>query len=380
MVLKKKSISTISTFIIILGMQTALAGVFDLLVMPMKVAATTTCAGFVQALTYRPSRFSVKAMAALEYGHVGPISELAKASYSAYAGFWMLIRSSIIEGKIQRHHMEAIAVLISTLNKCQFCTDAHSEVVKMIKGVSGRDMEAIREGEVEGISDLKLRNLAIWAQWLKSPTSSLPVAPITPLELAEIRGIFLTFSIANSIMDQYPQKSADGLSEGPLGAALGVAMAIQKAIPRIPGQALPLLPRGNLRPDQPGTFTENMTESLGRALTAVSQEANKLIPPQVLEYLTSVASSYDGSPLQFAMPQPEAFKELAQRDQHLARFLVYSGLASNRLVEQDQPTWQEVRHRFSEEDLRTLSFWSSLSFTISHLNLTGGTGVLSNPW
>ena len=96
-----------------------------------------------------------------EFGVLGEPLTLRAPSPHLLAGVWSSFRESILAGALPRAWKEVVAVGVSKLNKCPYCVDSHTVILRT--AASNEAASAIKYGTEQTIRDLQMRALAAWS-------------------------------------------------------------------------------------------------------------------------------------------------------------------------------------------------------------------------
>src|SRR5688572_18633815 len=123
-------------------------------------------------------------------------------------GSWLAVKNILVEGQIARWIKELMFVAISVERHCMYCSAAHAACCRMLK-VNPEWTEAATQGNVNAITDPKLRDMILFAQKAARSPQSLSPADYSGLrsyglkqpEIMEIIGMAAFAVYANIIVD-----------------------------------------------------------------------------------------------------------------------------------------------------------------------------------
>jgi AhpD family alkylhydroperoxidase len=303
----------------------------------------------------------------LDYFHGGPL-EILQNIEGIYPAFWALVRESLVVGNIPRHYKELIAVQVSALNKCPFCTEAHGTVSRYIPGVTEQLLKSVQENDLSTIPDLDFKQYAQWTQGQNGidQTSSPGFFADLPRPMqVELKSVVLVTNMANRIVDLFGAETMDLPNNPAMKKALELFINASYSLERKPGLSLALLDpfpaRDGLRWAE---GNENIHATLVRASGTIEAAAGKFIPSAVRDYLNIWFSRWDGKS-QIPVSKLKAVKILGESPQMtsaeaaLAEFLLRSAFASFSLKTKDQEIWTEVAKNYPQNALKTMVAWAA---------------------
>jgi AhpD family alkylhydroperoxidase len=169
------------------------------------------------------------------------------------AGVWSILRETLMAGKVNRSHKEAVAVTVSKANECPFCVDAHTV---LLRATSDHDVaDAILQDDHTRIQDTQLHALVQWA-WTNraSNPDSVIEPPFSRNEMPEMIGTAITFHYLNRMANIF---LGDTLLPFPVPSALKdftyrfyAATEGKRIVRHLPsGESLKFLPHAELPDD-----------------------------------------------------------------------------------------------------------------------------------
>jgi AhpD family alkylhydroperoxidase len=132
-----------------------------------------------------------------DFGLVAEPFTIHSVNPSLLAGVWAILRETTVVGTVRREIKEMVATLISDLNRCPWCVDAHSIVVRAIgdKATIG----AINQSAPA--QDNYAQKVAAWTKATTTPANPvLSNPPFAPDEAAEFIGTVVTFHYLNRMV------------------------------------------------------------------------------------------------------------------------------------------------------------------------------------
>lgn len=122
---------------------------------------------------------------------------------------WHKLKAVMMEGALPRKLKEAIALLVSQDNGCEYCIRAHSMALKSL-GVDEDTLGRIREGRLEaaGFEDREAKLVALMRKVNRAPHDvsgsefeALRAAGYSDAEIVEAYGVMETFVGFNKFLD-----------------------------------------------------------------------------------------------------------------------------------------------------------------------------------
>lgn len=317
----------------------------------------------------RPS--SATGLVAEVYGQVkrdfGAVVEPFAVHASApelLAGVWGAWRETVAVGKVRRDLKEAVASVVSAINECPYCVDAHT---MMLHAARSHDAAiAIARGrhwELEG--DPELARAMAWAAATRSPGASILLsAPFEPDEAPEIIGTALVFHYINRVVtillgdSPLPGKGSARRVSKRL-AARWFARALRRA--RDPGESLDLLPESELPADLAWAVpSPGVAGALARWVAAVERASTEVVGEDVRERVGDRLAAWNGEDPGLSRSWvEEPVHDLGGASRTTARLALVTAVAPHQV---DEDLIHEFRKGHPEDgQLVALLAWSSLS-------------------
>jgi len=134
-----------------------------------------------------------------DFGAVPDPFLLHSASPRLLGGVWAVCRETLVAGRAPRHLTELVATVVSQINSCPYCVDAHTTMLR----ADGRGALAgsLLVGEKREGVDGETRDLARWAAATRSPGAAVLADPPFDAELApELIGTAAAFHYINRMV------------------------------------------------------------------------------------------------------------------------------------------------------------------------------------
>jgi AhpD family alkylhydroperoxidase len=182
-----------------------------------------------------------------------PLVALHSPVPEVMAGVWSILRETLMAGKVNRSHKEAVAVTVSKANECPFCVDAHTVLLRATSDHNVAD--AILQDDHARIQDPQLHVLVQWA-WTNRTSNPNTVIqpPFSRDEVSEIIGTAITFHYLNRMANVFlgdaflPFRMPSALKE--LTYRLYAATEGKRIVRRLKsGKSLKFLPQAQLPDD-----------------------------------------------------------------------------------------------------------------------------------
>lgn len=166
------------------------------------------------------------------------------------AAVWMTSRESELVGIVPRETKEAIAASISQLNKCPYCVDAHTIMLRATG--NKKTAQQITKQNYQKIQDPKIQKIIQWALDSLKPNSKIMLnPPFTKEETPEILGTAIFYHYINPMVTIFLGKTPLPIPflRSPMKQI--ATQLFKKAVKRqkTPGSSLSLLPNQKIPED-----------------------------------------------------------------------------------------------------------------------------------
>lgn len=132
-----------------------------------------------------------------DFGLLAPPVALHSPAPECLAACWLMLREALVaDGQADRAAKEAVAAAVSQSNACPYCVEVHGASLHGLAGAGAA--EALVAGELDSITDARIRAVATWAR-AGGRDSSSP-AP-TAAQLPELIGVAVTFHYLNRMVN-----------------------------------------------------------------------------------------------------------------------------------------------------------------------------------
>jgi AhpD family alkylhydroperoxidase len=261
-----------------------------------------------------------------------PLLALHSPAPGLLAGAWGMLRETLLAGRAERAHKEVVAAVVSQINACPFCIDAHT---LMLHATDEHDVAgAILRGDYAGIRDPQLRALAEWL--LAGSSAHLDGAPVLPFSAGhapEMIGTAVAFHYLNRMANLFLgdglvplPASLKGLT-GRLFAALGGKQVVRRLEP---GRSLAWIPHAEL-PDDLAWAAENpaVAGALAGFAALVEEAGRAALPEPVRDLVRRRIGAWSGEDPGLGRGWvEEAAAGLAEPHRAAARLALLAALAS----------------------------------------------------
>lgn len=246
----------------------------------MASKAVTTIAKYISPV--RPSSSSglvaeVYRQIKRDFGVLGEPLTLHSPQPRLLSGAWAVLRETVLVGRVPREHKEAVAAVISDLNRCPYCVDAHTTMLHSaglhrLANVVAR----VRNGTIE---DPELAAIIAWAAATRSPGAQVLLSPPFAIEEApELIGTAVVFHYINRVvtilLGESPLPGRGWLRQAAKWpAAAWFARAMRR--PKAAGESLALLPDAPLPADLAWAAPSPTVAAAFARFAAVADEAGE---------------------------------------------------------------------------------------------------------
>src|SRR5262249_35499543 len=204
------------------------------------------------------------------------------------AACWTVLRETLVAGSVPRLEKELVAEAVSKANACPYCVAAHA---LMLRGGAEDDVaRAVARGDTEAIEDPRLRALATWALYSRSPAHpALAAPPFDERAAPEMVGTAVAFHVINRIVDVFLDDSPFAMPPGLQWTAALLMKPVASTFARRlvgltppPGESLRLLQDAPLPADMQWAKPNPVVAgALARATHVVDQLGASLVPGEV---------------------------------------------------------------------------------------------------
>ena len=308
---------------------------------------------------------------------VEPLMVLSPAP-DVLAGMWALMREAVVVGAAPRAHKEAVGAVVSQINACPWCVDAHTGVV--YAAGEGALADLIRRTDPAGGNwdGSPAGDLLAWAAATRDPrAAALAEPPFGPDLAAEYVGTAIAFHFLNRMVSALLVTDFLPANRHAARWVLNVfAQTLKRPVrrQREPGAALDLVP-----PLEQGTGVPAWaagTPTVGHAVTALESAA--LRRPAVIGDAAAAAVSswfddWEGGDPGLGSWAAEAARHLPSDDRAAATLALLAGAAPYRITGEHVGAFR-ADHPQDAELVRVLAWGAMLAVRriedwISHKDL-----------
>ncbi len=137
-----------------------------------------------------------------EFGTLGEPLTLHSPIPELLAGVWSAFRECFLAGQVRRDLKEAVAVTVSRLNRCPFCVDAHTVMLRAAGAHSPAN--AIQYGRDDAIADERTRAVVAWSAATRSRGHpALQSPPFSPQDEPEFVGAAVWVHYINRMVQAF---------------------------------------------------------------------------------------------------------------------------------------------------------------------------------
>lgn len=295
---------------------------------------------------------------------VEPIMILSPAP-DILAGYWALMREANVLGQAPRAHKEAIAAVISQVNSCPWCADAHTGVVYAAGDPRLADQLRNTDPQVGAHpwGTGEIGPLLEWAAATRRPGSpALSLAPFPPEQAAEYIGTALCFHFLNRMVSALLEETFLPANQRVARWMLkGFAQTLKKTVraKREPGASLALIddliPASNV----PGWAGDS--DQVGRAIAALKGAA--LRDPETLggaarDAVAGWINEWDGEDPGLGPWVDQALEAVTDDQRPAARLALLAAIAPYRITDQDVADFRAIHP--DDSSLVRLLAWGAI--------------------
>ena len=280
-----------------------------------------------------------------EFRFVVPPVLLHSPSPSLLAGFWMLLRETLIaSGAADRAAKEAVATGVSVANACPYCVDMHSAA--MYDLATGPDAEAITRDRLDEVEDPRIRSLATWGMAAhRADAASTRQPPFPESHRAELVGVAVSFHYLTRMVNVFlpgsllPARLSPGARRR-FKQSIGWLLSPALRADRPAGRSVSLLPR----PPQTDAVPQiaagwasdgcDIAEAAARSYAAFDAAGDRSVPAAVRELLSRRLESWRGERTGLGREWcEELVAGLADADRAAGRLTLLTAFASHQVDE-----------------------------------------------
>jgi len=250
---------------------------------------------------------------------------------------WQPARTELV-GIVRREIKEAVAAIVSRLNQCPYCVDAHT---MMLHAVSAHGAAAaISQGNDSEIQDPAIRPIIAWAKATRSPEDPLlQRPPFSEAEAPEIIGTAVAFHYTNRMvdifLDETPLPSNRGWLKGTLKRMAGWYFSRAARRRKPAGTSLALLPEAEFPTDMGwAASSPTVAGAFARWAAVVEIAGQEALPADVLLLVRTHIDAWNGEPPSLSRGWVDAaIAGLDDAEKPAARLTLLTALASYQVDE-----------------------------------------------
>lgn len=291
-----------------------------------------------------------------------PLVILHAAVPEIMAGVWSMLRETLLAGKIDRSHKEAVAATVSKTNECPFCIDAHT---LMLRATSDHDVaNAILRGDYDSIHDPQLRALVQWVLANRIANNSGARIPFSRHDAPEMIGTAVAFHYLNRIANIFLGDTLLPLPSVMKGVTYRVyaATAGKRIVrPLQQGNSLQFIPPERL-PDDLFWADENpaVAGAFAGLAKAVDEAGERVLPDPVRQLTRESIYAWKGETMSMSRRWVEDLVvEIPEKDRAAARLTLLTALASYQV---DAGIIEAFQRQYPDDDqLIAATGWASFT-------------------
>ncbi len=278
------------------------------------------------------------------------------------AATWCVNRETLLVGRVRREIKEAVATVVSQLNRCRYCVDAHT--IMLHAGSQHRTARQLSRGDHRGLDDPELAAVVAWAASTRSPDAAvLTSPPFGPAEAPELIGTAVAFHYINRIvtilLGDSPIPGPGRVREAAKRpAGLWFSRAVRR--PKNPGAALALLPDVPIPADLGWAAASPLVAgAFARFFWAVTEAGEDALDADTRLCVIERIEAWRGEPVGLDQAWvDDAVRPLRPQARPMARLALLTALDPHRI---DQRMVQAMRSDLGEGWLISALAWSSFS-------------------
>jgi AhpD family alkylhydroperoxidase len=264
------------------------------------------------------------------------------------AGYWSILRETLLAGKVNRALKEAVAAAVSKTNECPYCVDVHTSMLHTTAAHYAAD--AILRGDYDDIRDPHLHSIVQWVLANRTVNANGAPPPFSHTDAPEIIGTAIAFHYTNRMVNVFlgdtfvPVPSAlKGLTGRLFGATAG-----RRFIHHMKqGDSLKFVPQAKLPDDLSWAASNPAVAGAFAGFVQVVEEAGQKVLPEQVRFLVSERiKAWNGETMGIRRHWVEsAVVEIKEEYKAAARLTLLTALASyqvdSRVVEDFQSQYPD---------------------------------------
>ncbi|MFB3888404.1 MAG: carboxymuconolactone decarboxylase family protein [Candidatus Bathyarchaeia archaeon] len=280
------------------------------------------------------------------------------------AGVWMACRETELLGDVPRVVKETVAAVVSRLNHCQYCVDAHT-IILMAMG-EGDVAKTVEKGEHESIPDTNLRRIAEWANATTSPESeALLSPPFTRQDAPEIVGTAVFYHYINRmatvLLSDTPLPTGQRWFKDPMKKVAGLMFSAAIQRPKTGGESLLFLPKANLPASLSwARASANVAAGFAGFASVIEKFGAAALPVEARRFVQEQVDEWNGKSSELGLAwSEEAICKFDEPAQHAMRLALLAAVAPRQVDDEIVAAFQ--RHFPGDEKLLGALSWASFT-------------------
>jgi len=281
------------------------------------------------------------------------------------AAYWVLLRESLVAGRVDRAVKEAAAAAVSVANICPYCVDVHS--VGLYDLSTEHDAEAVAADRVDEMGDADLRSVAAWARMAHQvDAGAAPPADLTAAARAELIGVVVCFHYLTRMVNVFLSSFLlpPGLGPGRRRRLKqGISRLLRSTLrgTREPGRSLDLLPAAPLPASADwAAGSPDVAAAAARSYRVFELAGRRSLPTSVRQLVLEQLERWRGEETGLSTAWCEdLIVDLSEPDRSAARLALLTALASHQVGEDIVAEFQ--RHHEGDGALVDVTAWASFS-------------------
>jgi len=278
------------------------------------------------------------------------------------AAAWCVNRETLLVGRVRRELKEAVATVVSQLNRCPYCVDAHT--IMLHAGSQHRIARQLSRGDRRGLSDPELEAVVAWAASTRSPDDAvLASPPFGTADAPELIGTAVAFHYINRIVTILLGDSpvpGPGLMREAAKRPAGLWFSRAVRRPKEPGAALALLPDVPVPPELGwAAASPHVAGAFARFASAATEAGEEALDADMRRCVIERIDAWRGEHLGLDQAWiDDAVRCLRPPARPLAQLALLTAMDPHRI---DQRMVETMRSDLGDGRLLAVLAWSSFS-------------------
>ena len=296
-----------------------------------------------------------------DFGVVADPFLLHSASPRLLGGVWAVCRETLVAGRAPRHLTELVATVVSQINSCPYCVDAHT--TRLRAGDHGPLAASLVTGVTAVGLDDEACGIAAWARATRSPGAAVLADPPFDAELApELIGTAVAFHYINRMVTVLasPSPFPGPRVLRPLTTRVAprlTARAVKR--PKEAGDSLHFLEQAELPKDMGwAKGSPSVGSAFAGFMAAIEDEAHEAVDRDAHAVVQARVGAWSGEEQELSRAWvQDAIGELSEPEAAVARLALLTAQAPHQVDDAVIAAYR--RHEPADRRLLALLAWSS---------------------